>query len=119
MAATCAAKRSVNLSDDPPRIYVLLRDDDEDDSGHGILPFLVTVSAFEAQDYLDSGEEEVEGVPMPDAVIAWVQAFIDKHHVDEPFIKRKRKVAREDARDPFSLEGAPPRRLNGGGGDHG
>ena len=25
------------------------------------------------------------------AVTAWMQAFVDKHHVDEPFYKRKRK----------------------------
>jgi hypothetical protein len=83
----------VNLSDEPPRIYVLLRDgDDEDDERDApeLSPFLVTASAFEAQDYMDSGEEVVEGVPMPDAVIAWVQTFIDKYHVDEPFKKRKR-----------------------------
>lgn len=28
---------------------------------------------------------------MPDGVIAWVKAFCDHHHVDEPFKKRKRK----------------------------
>ncbi len=99
----------VNLSDDPPRIYVVLRDDDEDDGGYGVAPFLVTVSAFEAQDYLDSGEEEVEGVQMPDAVIAWVQAFIDKHHVDEPFRKRKR-----DRLDPDKLGFGRPQVTRGG-----
>lgn len=107
-----------NLSDEPPVIYVVLRETEED-GAWDFEPFLVTASPFDAQDYLDSGDDIVEGVPMPDGVVAWVQAFVDKHHVDEPFIKRKRKVAREDAHDPFSLEGAPPRRLNGGGGDHG
>jgi hypothetical protein len=28
---------------------------------------------------------------MPPDLVAWVQAFVDKHHVDEPFYKRKRK----------------------------
>lgn len=97
----------VNLADDPPRIYVLLRDGEAQDNvpdSHEVVPFLVTVSAFEAQDYMDSGEDVVEGVPMPAPVIAWVQAFIDEHHVDEPFRKRKR-----DAVDPDKLAfGRPP-----------
>lgn len=93
-----------NLSDNPPRVYVLLREDEENDE-HEVAPFLVTVSAYEAQDYLDSSEEIVDGVTMPDAVIAWVQAFIDAHHVDEPFVKRKRK---RHATEELGF-GGPPR----------
>lgn len=93
-----------NLADHPPRVFVLLREDEED-GDHEVAPFLVTVSAYEAQDYLDSGEEIVDGVTMPDAVIAWVQAFIDAHHVDVPFVKRKRKRLDTD-RLGF---GGPPR----------
>ncbi len=81
----------LNLSHDPPRIFVVLRDDDDGASDHEFIPFLVTACPYEAQDYLDSGEEIVEGVPMPGDVIAFVQAFVDQHHVDEPFKKRKRK----------------------------
>jgi hypothetical protein len=33
---------------------------------------------------------------MPPDLVAWVQAFIDRHHVDEPFQKRKRKRYDED-----------------------
>ena len=78
-----------NLSGNPPVVYVVLRDDDE--SEHELLPFAATASAFEAQDYLDSGEDIVEGVAMPDGMIAWVRKFIDTHHVDQPFVKRKRR----------------------------
>ncbi len=78
-----------NLADNPPRIFVLLLEDEEDND-HEVYPFLVTVSVYEAQDYLDS-DDIVDGVTMPDAIIAWVQAFIDAHHVDKPFVKRKRK----------------------------
>ena len=28
---------------------------------------------------------------MPPDVVAFVQSFVDEHHVDEPFYKRKRK----------------------------
>lgn len=81
----------VNLSQEPPRVFVVLRQDDSGAAAHDVLPFLVTASPFEAQDYLDSGEEIVEGVAMPPDVIAFVQAYVDAHHVDEPFYKRKRK----------------------------
>ena len=54
----------------------------------------MTVCPYEAQDYLDSGEEIVEAVAMPEGVVAFVQAYIDEHHVDEPFYKRKRKGPR-------------------------
>jgi Protein of unknown function (DUF3305) len=81
----------VNLSNDPPQVHILLRSDEEDDAPHEIKLFLVTASPYEAQDYLDTEDNMLLSVAMPDDVIAWVQAFIDKHHVDEPFYKRKRE----------------------------
>ncbi len=80
-----------NLSQEPPRLFVVLRGQDEADSAHEFQPFLVTACPYEAQDYLDSGDDIVEPVAMPEAVVAFVQAYIDRHHVDEPFQKRKRK----------------------------
>ncbi len=81
----------VNLTHDPPRLFVVLRGGEDADCGHDVVPFLVTAWPYEAQDYLDSGEEIVEPVAMPAEVIAFVQAYIERHHVDEPFHKRKRK----------------------------
>lgn len=81
----------VNFSNEVPLVYVLLTSDDEAGANHEVKAVLVTASPYEAQDYLDAGEDVVEGVAMPDGVIAWVQAFIDRHHVDEPFKKRKCK----------------------------
>jgi hypothetical protein len=80
-----------NLSHQPPRLFVVLRSDEDAQSDHEVVPFLVTACPYEAQDYMDSGEELVEAVVMPPEVAAFVQAYIDHHHVDEPFIKRKRK----------------------------
>ncbi len=80
----------LNLSQEPPRLFVVLRGGEDMESGHDQVPFLVTACPNEAQDYLDSSEEVVEPVAMPDGVIAFVQAYIDRHHVDEPFYKRKR-----------------------------
>ena len=79
-----------NLSNDPPRVFVVLRSGEDMGGGHDVVPFLATACPYEAQDYLDSGDDIIEGVPMPDVVLDWVHDFVDKHHVDEPFRKRKR-----------------------------
>lgn len=108
----------VNLTYDPPRIYVVLRSGEDMDCQHDMVPFLVTACPYEAQDYLDSGEEIVEALAMPPEVIAFVQAYIDQHHVDEPFLKRKRK--RHDLEE--TSFGRPPpvnRRSNGSGNGQG
>lgn len=104
----------VNLSQEPPRVFVVLRSGEDMDCEHDLVPFLVTVCPYEAQDYLDSGDETVEPVVMPDGVIAFVQAYIDQHHVDEPFKKRKRKRA-DSGDDSFGSRplATPPRRGNG------
>ncbi len=79
----------VNLSQPQPRVFVVLRPDEEGD--REFLPFHITACPYEAEGYGESGDEIVEGVPMPDIVIAWIQAFIDTYHVDVPFVKRKFK----------------------------
>ena len=80
-----------NLETGRPSVFVVLRTTDEADAEHEIEAVLATVSPFEAQDYLDSGEDIVESVAMPDAVREWVEAFVAEHHVEEPFRKRKRQ----------------------------
>lgn len=86
-----------NLSDQVPSVYVVLRERDDagdDEPPLGVL--LVTASPFEGQDYADSGEELVEKVPMSEGLIAWMRDFIQDHHVDEEFIKRRRDKKRVD-----------------------
>lgn len=104
----------VNLSQDPPRVFIGLRAGEDMESAHDLVPFLVTACPYEAQDYMDSGEEQVEAVTMPDGVIGFVQAFIEQHHVDEPFYKRKRKPA-ETGDTSFGRRAriAPERRAKG------
>lgn len=80
----------VALSNEPPCVYVIMRPSEDPDAEQELEIFAVTVSPFEAQDYCDSGEEIVEPVPMPPALIAWVSAFVERHHVEEEFIKRRR-----------------------------
>ena len=84
------------LSDNPPAVYVIMRD------GAGDAPLdtvLVTASPYEAQDYADTGEELVEKVPMPDGLVAWIRDFVEAHHEDEVFVKRKRDRKRIDLRE--------------------
>ena len=100
----------LNLSKPTPAVYVVLRVGEEAED-HEVEPFLVTACPYEAQDYLDAGDEIVEGVAMPDPVIAWLQDFVDRHFREERFVKRKRKKWKETG--DFARPGAPARR--GGG----
>ncbi len=79
-----------NLSSEVPYVYVVLTPGEEEDEPE-VIPFLATVCPHEASDYYEDTEQIVEGVPMPTELAVWVQEFIDKHHVDAKFKKRKRK----------------------------
>ena len=78
------------LSTAEPAVYVVLREAEDGDAEHEIEVLLATASPYEAQDYLDSGEEIVEQVPMPDGLAALIREFVDEHHEDEEFVKRRR-----------------------------
>lgn len=80
----------VNLGNQIPAVYVVLRDAEDEDAEYPVEAHLVTLSPYEAQDYLDSGEETVEALPMPESIEGWIREFVGRNHVEEPFIKRKR-----------------------------
>lgn len=82
-----------------PCVYVILRPSETACSDAELEVHYVTVSPYEAQDYADTGEEIVEKVPMPAAVLAWVEDFVATHHVEEEFVKRKRDKKRVDLKD--------------------
>lgn len=82
------------LSNDPPSVYVIMRQTGDDARPMELIA--VTASAFEAQDFTDSGEDIVEPVPMPPGLTAWISGFVGRHHVDEEFVKRKRDRKRVD-----------------------
>jgi len=97
-----------NLAQDPSRVYVVLtpsedetepgpQDGDASDGGspRPVDVLLATLCPFEAMSYAESGDEVVEGVPMPAVVRAWVAAFVADHHVDLPFRKRRNRAAGE------------------------
>jgi len=85
-----------NLEGREPAIFVILTDEDDDDSDNPLGVHLVTVSPYEAADYLDSGELIVEPVEMPPELLALVRDFVDEHHVEEKFKKRKNIKVKPD-----------------------
>ena len=86
----------VALANTPPIVFVVMRNSETGDPERPLNLVTVTASAYEAQDYTDSGEEIVEPVPMPAGLIAWVRDFCDRHHKEEPFVKRQRRGLRGD-----------------------
>jgi hypothetical protein len=86
------------LGSDVPSVYIILRPN-QGDNPSGMEVVHVTASPYEAQDYADSGEEVVEKVPMPKAVLAWVSRFVQEYHVEETFVKRRRNKEQVDRKD--------------------
>ncbi len=76
------------LSAQVPCIYVILRETGDD--ARPLSVDLATASPYEAQDYADTGDDIVEKVTMPPGLIAWVRDFVQTHHREEEFKKRRR-----------------------------
>jgi len=100
----------VNLSNDPPHIYIVLSPGEEADDPE-MLVHLVTACPFEAESYTEDTDQMVEGVVMPMEIAAWIKTFCDTHHKDVPFKKRKRK-----SYDPRKGDFQQPRRNGHGNG---
>lgn len=79
-----------------PSLYVVMRDG-ESDAPLDIV--LITASPYEAQDYADTGEELVEKIPMTEGLVAWIRDFVETHHEDEVFVKRRRDKKRVDLKE--------------------
>ncbi len=79
-----------NLSQRVPCVYVVLRPGDGAADGKP-QPVVATVSSDDVTDYLDSSENLVEGVPMPEAIAAWIGDYVARYHHEVPFEKRKHK----------------------------
>lgn len=90
----------VGLSARIPGLTVVMEPDTSPQARMPWKPRLVTASPYEGQDYGDSGELMLEVVPMPEGLIAWIRDFAHAHHVEEPFIKRKRDRMRTDQSEP-------------------
>lgn len=84
-----------NLASGSPALWVALRPT-------GVEPpfdlVAVTADPAEGEGYTQNGDHLVEAVPMPDTLRDLVAAFVAEHHVERPFVKRKR-----DRADPEAL----------------
>lgn len=81
----------VNLANGEPSVYVVLREDPDSEDDWPVEVHLVTASPFEAQSHGDVGLDTVEGVPMPPRLVEMLRQFIEMHHEEETFYKRKRR----------------------------
>ncbi|MEX0923201.1 MAG: DUF3305 domain-containing protein [Rhodovibrionaceae bacterium] len=97
----------VSMSQQPPRVFIVLRSGLDCDCEHDVVAVAATVSPYEAQDFLDSGSDIVEALPMPPTLAGFVQDYIDRHHSEEPFIKRQRGP-RAPEKQVFVAQGAAP-----------
>ncbi|SEA66815.1 DUF3305 domain-containing protein [Rubrimonas cliftonensis] len=80
----------ISLAMTPPKVHVVLHPEPVGDGGFPWRVHGVTASAHEALDRHESGEEMLEPVPMPPGLEAWIRAFCDRHHREQPFLKRQR-----------------------------
>jgi hypothetical protein len=76
----------LNLSSGAPVWFVMWRVDEDDPAR--AWPELVTLSYNEAGRLLDA-QERVDNCPLPGALCAWLQAFVDEHHHPEPRQRRR------------------------------
>ena len=68
----------------------------------------MTADPAEGEAFTQTGDDLVEAVPMPQAVLEVVAAFVADHHVERPFVKRERSRADPQAlarRAPIAKDG--------------
>ena len=80
-----------NLASGAPALWVVLR---PTASAPGYEVLTVTADPAEGEAFTDAGNDLVETVPMPAAIIEAIGDFIAAHHVERQFVKRRRADAR-------------------------
>ena len=76
-----------NLLTDAPRLWVVFRSDGAEDK---VTIAAVTADPAEGEAHTEAGTNIVETVTMPAEVAGEIARFIADHHVERPFLKRKR-----------------------------
>jgi hypothetical protein len=76
-----------NLASGDPRIWIAARGEPNQ------MPKIIAVTAdpAEGEAYTEAGSDIVEHVPMAPEIAALLAEFIQTHHVERAFIKRKRR----------------------------
>jgi hypothetical protein len=92
-----------NLTSGRPALWVAIRG--QDPAQTRIIN--VTADPYEGEGYASDLDLTVEALPMPESIRAEVAAFIEAHHVEMPFKKRKRLPV-----DPNAMTARAPRVLS-------
>jgi hypothetical protein len=79
-----------NLASGAPALWVALRPS-ASERPYEILG--VTADPAEGEAFTDAGSNLVEAVPMPSVIAETIGRFIAEHHVERPFVKRRREPA--------------------------
>jgi hypothetical protein len=77
-----------NLTSGAPKLWVVMRH-----TATGVELVAVTADPAEGEALTDAGDDIVETVPMPGPIAATIDEFIAVHHVEQPFIKRRRTLS--------------------------
>jgi Protein of unknown function (DUF3305) len=91
---TETANYLMNLNSTAPLLWVVLRQQ-EQEPPYQVLA--VTADPAEGEAFTEAGNDLVESVPMPAAVVEMVGAFVAEHHVGRPFYKRHRDRPQTEA----------------------
>jgi hypothetical protein len=83
-----------NLQSGAPGLWVALRAADSDPP---YTVFMVTADPAEGESFTETATDLVEQVPMPSSIQQVVAVFVAEHHVEQPFVKRKRDRANPEA----------------------
>lgn len=88
-----------NLESGHPEVFVVLREAEPNEHGFTVAVHLATASVHEVQAHGHGGDEIIEPVVMPEPLQEIVAAFVAAHHVEQPFIKRRRDDKRRGAEE--------------------
>jgi Protein of unknown function (DUF3305) len=91
--STDTANYRDNLVTGEPKLWVVLRPLGPEPP---VEVHLVTADPAEGEASTEAGDNIVETVAMPPRIAAQIAAFIEAHHVERPFHKRKRDRAKRD-----------------------
>jgi hypothetical protein len=102
-----------NLGSGSPKLWVILRPSGDEPPVDVIA---VTADPSEGEAFTEAGNDSVDPVAMPPEIAAMVAAFIEAHHVERPFEKRKRDTSAFEKRRPKGAgldRGVPEQRIDG------
>lgn len=105
-----------NFDSGAPALYVVLRQDTDDETPLPWYLHSVTASPHAAQDHEVGAQDIVERIPMPPEIAAVLLGFLDEFHVDVKFRKRRR-VDHDPEEQKFGKQPIFLDRKRPGGGD--